>query len=442
MYFGTDGIRGRVGESPMTAEFALRLANASAQILAPNGGVVLIGKDTRISGYMFESALEAGFVSAGMDVKLLGPIPTPAIAYLVKKYNAELGIVISASHNSFVDNGIKFFNSKGTKLDDKTELQIENILNGTTFTKDSVDLGRATIDTLARERYQEFCISSYKNKEDLKNMKVIFDGANGAAYKVGPRILNSLGAEVLSIGCSPNGKNINENCGSTNPELLQQTVNAVRADVGIALDGDGDRVVMVDENGNLLDGDQLLFILAMYYKENNMLNNPVVGTVLSNQGLEESLKSNGIEFMRSKVGDRNILSLLRQTGGNLGGEASGHMICMDYVETGDGLITAIQILEIMKNKKCSLSKLASKMKKYPQVTENIDNKNNFNISKSKEVKLLVEDTEKKLEGRGRLILRPSGTEPLIRVMLEGESKDDIISYMSDLKQNIERIVSS
>jgi len=441
-YFGTDGIRGRVGESPMTAEFALRLANASAQVLAPDGGTVLIGKDTRISGYMFESALEAGFVSAGMDVKLLGPIPTPAIAYLVKKYNAELGIVISASHNSFVDNGIKFFNSKGTKLDDKTELQIENILNGTTFTKDSIDLGRATIDSLARERYQEFCISSYKNKEDLQNMKVIFDGANGAAYKVGPRIFNSLGAEVLSIGCSPNGKNINENCGSTHPELLQQTVKAVGADIGIALDGDGDRVVMVDENGNLLDGDQLLFILAMYCKENNMLKNPVVGTVLSNLGLEESLKSHGIEFIRSKVGDRNILSLLRETGGNLGGEASGHMICMDYVETGDGLITAIQVLEIMKNKNSSLSNLVSGMKKYPQIIENIDNKNNFNVSDSKEIEALVDDIEKKLEGKGRLILRPSGTEPLIRIMLEGESKDDLISHMSDLKQNIEKIVSS
>ncbi len=254
-YFGTDGIRGRVGEKFMTADFALRLANASAQVLAPKGGTVLIGKDTRISGYMFESALEAGFVSAGINVKLLGPIPTPAIAHLIKKYNAELGIVISASHNSFKDNGIKFFNSHGTKLDDELEVRIEAALEESIKTKKSTDLGRATIDSLARERYQEFCISSYDAKETLTEMKVIFDGANGAGYKVGPRILNELGAQVLSIGCSPNGQNINDNCGSTHPELLQQTVKAVEADVGIALDGDGDRVVMVDENGELLDGD-------------------------------------------------------------------------------------------------------------------------------------------------------------------------------------------
>ncbi len=325
-YFGTDGIRGCVGQDTMTAEFALRLANASAQALSPDGGTVLIGKDTRISGYMFESALEAGFVSAGMDVKLLGPIPTPAIAYLVKKYKAELGIVISASHNSYKDNGIKFFSSQGTKLNDGIEKTIGKLLEKPTHTKDSIDLGRATIDSLARERYQEFCISTYGNDNDLADLNVIFDGANGAAYKVGPRILNNLGAQVLSIGCSPNGKNINENCGSTHPELLQQTVKAIEANVGIALDGDGDRVVMVDEHGNLLSGDELLYILAVDYKKRKKLKGPVVGTILSNMGLELALKNHNINFMRSKVGDRNILELLNETGGNLGGEASGHMI--------------------------------------------------------------------------------------------------------------------
>ena len=440
-YFGTDGIRGRVGEKFMTADFALRLANASAQVLAPKGGTVLIGKDTRISGYMFESALEAGFVSAGINVKLLGPIPTPAIAHLIKKYNAELGIVISASHNSFKDNGIKFFNSHGTKLDDELEVRIEAALEESIKTKKSTDLGRATIDSLARERYQEFCISSYDAKETLTEMKVIFDGANGAGYKVGPRILNELGAQVLSIGCSPNGQNINDNCGSTHPELLQQTVKAVGADVGIALDGDGDRVVMVDENGELLDGDQLLFILAMDFKSRDKLRNPVVGTVLSNIGLEIALKNNGIDFLRSKVGDRNILKLLREEGGNLGGEASGHMICMDYTETGDGLITAIQILAIMRRNNETLSSLSNKMKKHPQISENIDNSNNFNIHESDEIKQLVTNLEDTFDGKGRVILRPSGTEPLIRLMLEGENMDHLQSQMIELKAKVEKIVN-
>ena len=440
-YFGTDGIRGRVGEKFMTADFALRLANASAQVLAPKGGTVLIGKDTRISGYMFESALEAGFVSAGINVKLLGPIPTPAIAHLIKKYNAELGIVISASHNSFKDNGIKFFNSHGTKLDDELEVRIEAALEESIKTKKSTELGRATIDSLARERYQEFCISSYDAKETLTEMKVIFDGANGAGYKVGPRILNELGAQVLSIGCSPNGQNINDNCGSTHPELLQQTVKAVGADVGIALDGDGDRVVMVDENGELLDGDQLLFILAMDFKSRDKLRSPVVGTVLSNIGLEIALKNNGIDFLRSKVGDRNILKLLREEGGNLGGEASGHMICMDYTETGDGLITAIQILAIMRRNNETLSSLSNKMKKHPQISENTDNSNNFNIHESDEIKQLISNLEDTFDGKGRVILRPSGTEPLIRLMLEGENMDHLQSQMIELKAKVEKIVN-
>ena len=440
-YFGTDGIRGRVGEKFMTPDFALRLANASAQVLAPKGGTVLIGKDTRISGYMFESALEAGFVSAGINVKLLGPIPTPAIAYLIKRYNAELGIVISASHNSFKDNGIKFFNSDGTKLDDESEVKIEAALEESIKTKKSTDLGRATIDSLARERYQEFCISSYDADEALTEMKVIFDGANGAGYKVGPRILNDLGAQVLSIGCSPNGQNINDNCGSTHPELLQQTLKAVGADVGIALDGDGDRVVMVDENGELLDGDQLLFILAMDFKLRDKLRTPVVGTVLSNIGLEIALKNNGIDFLRSKVGDRNILKLLREKGGNLGGEASGHMICMDYAETGDGLITAIQVLAIMQRNNETLSSLSNKMKKHPQISENIDNFNNFNIHESDEIKQLISNLENTLDGKGRVILRPSGTEPLIRLMLEGEDLDYLQSQMKELRSKVEEIVN-
>lgn len=440
-YFGTDGIRGRVGQDTMTAEFALRLANASAQALSPDGGTVLIGKDTRISGYMFESALEAGFVSAGMDVKLLGPIPTPAIAYLVKKYKAELGIVISASHNSYKDNGIKFFSSQGTKLNDGIEKTIEKLLEKPTHTKDSIDLGRATIDSLARERYQEFCISTYGNDNDLADLNVIFDGANGAAYKVGPRILNNLGAQVLSIGCSPNGKNINENCGSTHPELLQQTVKAIEANVGIALDGDGDRVVMVDEHGNLLSGDELLYILAVDYKKRKKLKGPVVGTILSNMGLELALKNHNINFMRSKVGDRNILELLNETGGNLGGEASGHMICMDYAQTGDGLIAAIQVLEIMKRSKKTLSELMLDYKKLPQVNENIKLNKDFDIEKSEEIKEAVYKIECQLSNKGRVILRPSGTEPLVRIMIEGEDQEQLDALLGQLKAEVNAIIN-
>jgi len=440
-HFGTDGIRGPVGQNTMTAEFTLRLANASAQALAPDGGTVLIGKDTRISGYMFESALEAGFVSAGMDVKLLGPIPTPAIAYLVKKYEAELGIVISASHNSFKDNGIKFFNSKGIKLSNDVEKIIEKLLKKPTHTKDSIDLGRATIDSLARERYQEFCISTYENDEDLADLKVIFDGANGAAYKVGPRILNNLGAQVLSIGCSPNGKNINENCGSTHPELLQQTVKAIEADVGIALDGDGDRVVMVDELGNLLSGDELLYLLAVDYKERKKLKDPVVGTILSNMGLELALKNHNINFVRSKVGDRNILELLNDTGGNLGGEASGHMICMDYTETGDGLIAAIQVLEIMKRTKKTLSELMLNYIKLPQVNDNIELNKYIDIENSKKIKEAVHKIECQLPGNGRVILRPSGTEPLVRITIEGEDQKQLNTLMGQLKAEVNAIIN-
>ena len=440
-YFGTDGIRGKVGHDTMTAEFALRIANASAQALAPNGGTVLIGKDTRISGYMFESALEAGFVSAGMDVKLLGPIPTPAIAYLIKKYKANLGIVISASHNSFSDNGIKFFNHQGTKLSDEVQIKIENYLDKPTVTKDSTDLGRATIDSLARERYQEFCLSTYDGEDNLEKFKIVFDGANGSGYKVGPRIFNDLGAQILSIGCSPNGKNINENCGTTHPALLQQTVRAIGANVGIALDGDGDRVLMVDENGELLDGDQLLYILALDMRSRGKLKGPVVGTVMSNMGLEQALKKENIPFLRSKVGDRYILEVLRNEGGNIGGEASGHMICMDHAETGDGLITALQILAIMVRTGKSLSELTANLKKYPQITENIDNKRNYDVVNSKEISIVIDEIEKQLMGKGRVILRPSGTEPLVRITVEGEDYAFVAKLTKQLVSKVSSIIS-
>lgn len=440
-YFGTDGIRGKVGHNTMTAEFALRIANAAAQVLAPDGGTVLIGKDTRISGYMFESALEAGFVSAGMDVKLLGPIPTPAIAHLIKRYKADLGIVISASHNSFADNGIKFFNNLGTKLNDEIELEIEKFLEKPNMTKNSIDLGRASIDSLARERYQEFCISTYGSEKDLSSLKIVFDAANGSGYKVGPRIFNDLGAQILSIGCSPNGKNINENCGSTHPALLQQTVKAIGADLGIALDGDGDRVLMVDEDGELLDGDQLLYILALDLKAHKKLKGPVVGTVMSNMGLEFALKDKGISFKRSNVGDRYVLEMLRDQGGNLGGETSGHMLCMDHAETGDGLITALQILSVMTRTGKSLKKLSKNFKKFPQITENIKLNKEKDFKLSSGISAAIKDTEKQLIGGGRVILRPSGTEPLIRITVEGKDLGNVKELTLNLVNKVSAIIS-
>ncbi len=440
-YFGTDGIRGKVGHNTMTAEFALRIANAAAQVLAPDGGTVLIGKDTRISGYMFESALEAGFVSAGMDVKLLGPIPTPAIAHLIKRYKADLGIVISASHNSFADNGIKFFNNLGTKLNDEVELEIEKFLEKPNMTKNSIDLGRASIDSLARERYQEFCISTYGSEKDLSSLKIVFDAANGSGYKVGPRIFNDLGAQILSIGCSPNGKNINENCGSTHPALLQQTVKAIGADLGIALDGDGDRVLMVDEDGALLDGDQLLYILALDLKAHKKLKGPVVGTVMSNMGLEFALKDKGISFKRSNVGDRYVLEMLRDQGGNLGGETSGHMLCMDHAETGDGLITALQILSVMTRTGKSLKELSKNFKKFPQITENIKLNSKKDFKLSSVISAAIKDTEKQLIGGGRVILRPSGTEPLIRITVEGKDLGNVKELTLNLVNKVSAIIN-
>ena len=332
-YFGTDGVRGTVGDDPMSAEFALRLASAAAQVLVPEGGTVLIGKDTRLSGYMFESALEAGFVAAGADVLLLGPLPTPGIANLTREFGADLGVVISASHNPYHDNGIKFFDRDGAKLSDAVEAEIESLLKNPAVTLESSRLGKAIRIDTARERYQEFCQSTFPEGLDLDGMNVVFDGANGAGYKVGPRTLNALGANVVTIGCSPNGRNINDGCGSTHPELLQKTVIAVEAAVGIALDGDGDRVVMVDERGGIVDGDQLLFVLATARKAEGSLKGPVVGTVMSNLGLEHALEQQDIAFRRAAVGDRYVLEALRETGGTIGGETSGHVICLDKTTT-------------------------------------------------------------------------------------------------------------
>jgi phosphoglucosamine mutase len=425
-FFGTDGIRGTVGDEPLTAEFALRLASAAARVLAPNGGTVVIGKDTRVSGYMFEAALEAGFVAAGMDVTMLGPLPTPGIAYITRSTGADLGVVISASHNAYQDNGIKFFDRQGRKLSDETEIAIESKLSEPAITRPSESLGRASRMDTARINYQWFCLSSIPKDLSLVGMKIVIDCSNGAAYKVAPRVLSELGADVVPIGCSPNGRNINANCGSTHPELLQATVKGVGADLGIALDGDGDRLLMVDHEGNLIDGDQLLFVVANARHKDGHLQGPVVGTLMSNLGLEIALHKRGIEFLRANVGDRYVLEMLREHDGILGGETSGHLICLDKTTTGDGLISALQVLTEIRESGATLADLVAGMPVYPQTMVNVRVAGQPNLD-SASLKAAVADAEHQLGERGRVVLRASGTEPLIRVMVEGEDAAEVES---------------
>jgi len=433
-YFGTDGVRGRVGEEPMTVEFALRLASAVARVLAPNGGTALVGKDTRVSGYMFEAALEAGFVAAGVDVSLIGPLPTPAIAYLTQRFGCSFGVVISASHNPFEDNGIKFFDSKGSKLSDEIEEQIEGCLDGPALTRDSTGLGKATRVDKSRVVYQEFCASTMPPGMNLTGLKIVIDCANGAAYKVAPRVLTDLGAEIIPIGCSPNGRNINLRCGSTAPELLQLTVAGVGADVGIALDGDGDRLVMVDHLGRLVDGDQLMYVVARDRKAQGELRGPVVGTVMSNLGLEHALKAEGIAFMRAAVGDRYVLAMLRENGGVLGGETSGHLLCLDRTTTGDGLVSALQVLAAMKQTGRPLAELTAGMARFPQVMVNVRVKERIDPARSPAIQAAVRRVEASLGDAGRVVLRASGTEPLIRVMVEGRDEPVVKRYAQELAE--------
>jgi phosphoglucosamine mutase len=431
-YFGTDGVRGKVGSDPMTADFAMRLASAAAQVLVPRGGTVVIGKDTRLSGYMFESALEAGFVAAGADVLLLGPLPTPGIARLTQEFDADLGVVISASHNPFFDNGIKFFDRHGSKLSDEVELEIEARLREPAITLESQALGKAKRIDTARVRYEDFCAASLPEGINLEGLKIVFDGANGAGYKVGPRALANLGAEVIPIGCSPNGKNINDGCGSTHPELLQLTVPAVKAHVGIALDGDGDRVLMADEEGRLVDGDQLLYVLATARHAEGSLQGPVVGTVMSNLGLEHALKAQDIDFRRAAVGDRYVLEMLRDSGGVLGGETSGHMLVLDKTTTGDGLISALQVVAVMKRTGKPLSELVNAMPRYPQTMVNVRTEQRMNPDQSPEIREAVAAAESELADRGRVVLRASGTEPVIRVMVEGQDEAQVVALAERL----------
>ena len=441
-YFGTDGIRGPVGQAPMTVDFALRLASAAARALVPEGGSVLIGKDTRVSGYMFESALEAGFVAAGVDVMLTGPLPTPGIAYLTKRMNADFGIVISASHNPYYDNGIKFFDREGEKLTDELEDAIERHLDDAPITRDSSALGRAVTLTSARTDYMDFCKSTIPDGLNLDGLKIVVDASHGAGYKVAPRVISDLGGDVVPVGCSPNGRNINDGCGSTRPDLLQLTVTGVRANVGIALDGDGDRIVMVDADGRLIDGDQLLYALVRDRVDRATLSGPVVGTVMTNLGLELALRDLGVNFRRASVGDRHVLAMLKEHGGVLGGETSGHLICLDKTTTGDGLITALQILTIMKEGGRTLKDLVEAMPKLPQCMVNVRVTERVDPDEQPAIREAVRAAEDELGDRGRVVLRASGTEPVIRVMVEGESRTAVDALAKRLAESVRAVLTS
>lgn len=438
-YFGTDGVRGTVGEYPITADFMLRLGRAAGIVLAKGEKrAVVIGKDTRISGYMFESALEAGLAAAGANVFLLGPMPTPAVAYLTRTLYACAGIVISASHNPYLDNGIKFFSADGEKLPDEVESAIEAALEGPFTTVDSARLGKASRVDDAAGRYIEFCKGTTPFGMSLGGLKITLDCANGATYKVAPAVLRELGATVHAIADEPNGMNINEHCGSTEPELMQSEVLRSGSDVGIALDGDGDRVVMADHEGMLVDGDELLYILAMARQKAGTLIGGVVGTVMTNFGLELALSESGIPFERTPVGDRHIHRALIRNGWKLGGETSGHLLCLDRASTGDGIVMALQVLEVMVQTGKSLSELKAGLQKFPQTMINVPvGVNGWQmLSESGRIRDAVKDIEAELNGMGRVILRPSGTEPLIRVTLEGSDSTQVQRLAQQLADTV------
>ena len=420
-YFGTDGVRGKVGTYPITPDFALKLGWAAGKVLASQGSrTVLIGKDTRISGYMLESALEAGLAAAGLSAAFTGPMPTPAIAYLTRTFRAEAGIVISASHNPYYDNGIKFFSSQGTKLPDDIEEAIEAMLDQPMDCVESADLGKASRISDAAGRYIEFCKSTFPAHLGLDGYKIVVDCANGATYHIAPNVLRELGAEVIEIGTDPNGININEKCGATDVKALQEKVLETKADVGLAYDGDGDRIMMVDHLGNKVDGDQILFIIAREALRSGQLKGGVVGTLMSNMSLEIALKMLGVPFVRANVGDRYVLEKMVEHGWTLGGENSGHIIIADKNTTGDGIIASLAVLSAMVQHRLSLNELASAVKLFPQVLINVRFAGGTNPLESEAVKAVAADVEKRLEGKGRILLRKSGTEPLIRVMVECE----------------------
>ena len=425
-YFGTDGIRGKVGEAPITPDFVLKLGFAAGKVLARSGSrKVLIGKDTRISGYMLESALEAGLAAAGLSAAFTGPMPTPAIAYLTRTFRAEAGIVISASHNPFDDNGIKFFSAEGTKLPDDVEAAIELELEKPLTCVESSELGRASRIVDAAGRYIEFCKGTFPGELSLNGLKIVVDCANGATYHIAPNVLRELGASVIAIGVQPDGMNINKECGATDLRQLQQRVLAEKADLGLAYDGDGDRIMMVDHLGQKVDGDQILYIIAREALRQGQLRGGVVGTLMSNMGLELALKQLGIPFTRAKVGDRFVLEKMQEKGWRMGAENSGHVILLDKISTGDGIVASLQVLTAIVRNHMSLHDLCSGMKMLPQVLVNVRFSGSHDPLESEAVKSAAAEAEKTLAGRGRVLLRKSGTEPLIRVMVEGEEAEQV-----------------
>lgn len=432
-YFGTDGIRGRVGEMPITPEFVIHLGYSAGKVLTSSDWhlskgerpAVLIGKDTRISGYMLESALQAGLSAAGVDVLLSGPMPTPAVAYLTRALRLQAGIVISASHNPFEDNGIKFFSALGTKLPDEVEHEIEAGLNAPLKAMPSAQLGKARRVNDARGRYIEFCKSTFPNHLDLRGLRIVVDCAHGATYQIAGPVLHELGADVIAIGAQPDGLNINYECGATHSAAMQEAVRHHRADIGIALDGDGDRVLMADSKGVLYDGDQLIYIIAKHRKQKGQLIGGVAGTLMTNLAIENGLKELHVPFARANVGDRYVLELMQKNGWQLGGEGSGHIICIDKHTTGDGIISALQVLHAIRDSGKTLDELADGVTLYPQQLINVKVSKGFDSRGSVAIKAVQAEAERDLESSGRVLLRASGTEPLIRVMVEGESTQKV-----------------
>ena len=442
-YFGTDGIRGTVGEHPITADFMLKLGWAAGKVLTRHTKVknrVLIGKDTRVSGYMFESALEAGLIAAGVNVDMLGPMPTPAIAYLTRAFRASAGIVISASHNPVGDNGIKFFSADGYKLPDEIELEIESLMDQPLVTNGSFSLGKARRIDDATGRYVEFCKRSLPAGYSLAGLKIVLDCANGATYNAAPKVFKELGAQVITMANTPNGFNINEQCGSTHMDAVRARVVEEKADIGIALDGDGDRVLLVDANGEIVDGDEIVYIIARYRQQTGQGCNGVAGTQMSNLGLEIALRDLGIPFQRTKVGDRYVVEALKENGWILGGEASGHILCSDLNTTGDGLVSALQVILALRESGIPLSELKAGMQKFPQTMINVRLSEKVTIDDNKAINLAVAAAEKELGDRGRVLLRPSGTEPLIRVMAEGEDQDLVRRQVEAIAKIVEQQV--
>jgi phosphoglucosamine mutase len=444
-YFGTDGVRGRVGEMPITPELVMKLGFAAGKVLAAQDGHargdrpgVLIGKDTRISGYLLEAALEAGLSAAGVDVYLCGPLPTPGIAHLTRALRLSAGIVISASHNPFDDNGIKFFGGTGAKLPDATEAAIERAMEGPIDCVPSAALGKARRVDDAAGRYIEFCKSTFPNELDLKGLSIVVDCAHGAAYHVAPTVFRELGAEVVPVAVEPDGVNINAGVGATVPAHLVGEVLAHHADLGIALDGDGDRLVMVDAHGRKFDGDELLYVIARDYQHRGTLAGGVVGTQMSNLGFEQALSRAGIELERARVGDRYVLELMRDRGWELGGENSGHIICLDKHTTGDGIISALQVLHAVRESGRSLAQLTSDLAMYPQVLVNVEVPRGFDWKKHPSIATAQASAERALAGKGRVLLRPSGTEPVLRVMVEGEPREAIESAANSIASAVKR----